>query len=381
MKLKKVFCLLLSILLVGLSACSSSNNQNSNQSDNLSQSTNEEENVNTTTSEFPNGEVKVYNWGEYIDPEVITDFEKEYGIKVIYDMFETNEEMYPIIQFGSVEYDCICPSEYMIEKMINENLLKELDFTKMPNAQSKIGEKYWNIIDQVDEGRKHSVPYMAGSVGILYNKTLLDEKGLPYPEHWSDLWKEEYKDEILMQNSVRDAFMVALKKNGLSANTLNEDDIKLATDDLISQKPLVQAYVVDQVRDKMINGEALIGVIYSGEVKYVSNEAEGTYEYGYVLPEEGTNIWVDAWCIPHNSQNVENAHKWINYMCDVNVAVKNAEFLTYESPVEEAHPLISEDCKLDENMSLNDNPKNEVYGDLGEEGTNLYNEYWKKIKS
>ena len=334
---------------------------------------------NFDNSNFPNGEVKVYNWGEYIDPELITNFENEYGIKVVYDMYETNEEMYPIIELGSVKYDCICPSEYMIEKLINKDLLLELDFSKIPNSK-QVGERYWKIIDQVDSGRKHSVPYMAGSVGILYNKTLLDEKGLPYPKHWSDLWNEEYKDEVLMQNSVRDCMMVALKKNGVSMNTLDENEIKKASDELISQKPLVQAYVVDQVRDKMIAGEAMVAVIYSGEVLYVSNEAADTYEFGYVLPDEGTNIWVDAWCIPKNCENIENAHKWIDYICDVEVAVKNAEFITYESPIEQAKPLIADDCKLDENMSLNDNPKNEVFRDLGEEGTNLYNDYWKKIK-
>ena len=330
-------------------------------------------------NKYPNGEVKVYNWGEYIDPEVITDFENQYGIKVIYDMYETNEEMYPIIELGSVKYDCICPSEYMIEKLINNNLLMELDYSQIPNSNN-IGEKYWKIIDQVDNGRKHSLPYMAGSVGILYNKTLLDEKGLPYPAHWVDLWNKAYAGEILMQNSVRDCMMVAQKKNGVSMNTLNEDEIRQCSDDLIAQKPLVQAYVVDQVRDKMVAGEAMVAVIYSGEVLYVSNEASDTYEYGYVLPDEGTNIWVDGWCIPKNSENIENAHKWLNYMCDVNVGVKNAEFITYESPIEEAKTLIADDCKLDENMSLNDNPKNEVFRDLGEDGTNLYNEYWKKIK-
>lgn len=335
---------------------------------------------NNDSSKYPNGEVKVYNFGEYIDPDVITDFENEYGIKVVYDMFETNEEMYPIVELGSVKYDCICPSEYMIEKLINENLLMELDFSQIPNAKDRIGEKYWNIIDQVDKGRKHSVPYMAGSVGILYNKTLLDEKGLPYPKHWSDLWNEAYNKEILMQNSVRDCMMVALKKNGYSMNTLNEEEIKDATNELIQQKPLVQAYVVDQVRDKMVAGEAMVAVIYSGEVLYVSNEADDKYEFGYVLPDEGTNIWLDAWCIPKNSENKENAYKWLNYMCDLDVAIKNAEFITYESPIEDAKDLISPDCKLDENMSLNNNPKNEVFRDLGEEGTELYNNYWKQIK-
>lgn len=328
---------------------------------------------------YENGEVYVYNWGEYIDPTCIDMFEDEYHIKVIYDMFETNEEMYPQIEKGSVSYDCICPSEYMIEKMKENDLLYELDFDKIPEykniSKDSIGYLRQANID------KYSVPYMQGSVGILYNKTLLDEKGLPYPETWADLWKEEYKGEILMQNSVRDAFMVALKKNGLSMNTTSDKELEMATYDLIEQKPLVQAYVVDQVRDKMVSGEAMIGVIYSGEVLYVSHESED-YEYKYVLPSEGTNVWYDAWVITKDSKNIDNAHKWLDFMCRPDIAKMNCEFITYESPNTEALKIIDSEYILDDSIVINNAPssKNEIYRHLGE-AEELYNEKWKRVKS
>lgn len=328
---------------------------------------------------YENGEVYVYNWGEYIDPECIDLFEDEYHIKVIYDMFETNEEMYPQIERGSVSYDCICPSEYMIEKMKDNDLLLELDFGKIPEYKniSKDSISYLSVAGT----DKYAIPYMGGSVGILYNKTLLDEKGLPYPESWADLWKDEYKGEILMQNSVRDAYMVALKKNGFSMNSTSDKELEMATYDLIEQKPLVQAYVVDQVRDKMVSGEAMIGVIYSGEVLYVSHENED-YEYKYVIPTEGTNVWYDAWVIPKNSKNVENAYKWLDFMCRPDVAKMNCEFITYESPNEEALKIIDDEYILDDSIVINNssNDKNEIFRYLGE-AEELYNEKWKRLKS
>ena len=330
---------------------------------------------------YENGEVYVYNWGEYIDPEVIDMFEEEYDIKVIYDMFETNEEMYPIIEKGTVIYDVICPSEYMIQKMIDNNLLQELDKSKIPNL-SNMNREQMNFMSQVDKGNKYAVPYLGGTVGILYNKTLLDEKNLPYPKSWADLWNEEYKGEILMQNSVRDAFMVSLKKNGYSMNSKNEYEINIAKNDLVSQKPLVQAYVVDQVRDKMINGEAILGVIYSGEVLYVQSEAEGTYEYKYVLPTEGTNVWLDGFVIPKNSKNVDNAHKWIDFLCRADIAKLNTEFVTYETPNDAAYALLDDEYKLEGDI-VEDYTKNnnEIFEYLGENIDALYNDKWKEIKS
>ena len=366
--------LALAMVLTTISACSNTATPNAEnnavEADNAAVQDNNESNV-----------LSVYNWGEYIDPEVITMFEQETGIRVNYDMFETNEEMYPRIEKSAASYDCICPSEYMIEKMIKNDLLQEVDKSSMKYYNNLNKEKL-AMMDQVDNGNKYAVPYMCGTVGILYNKTLLDEKKLPYPETWADLFKEEYKDEILMQNSVRDAFMVALKKNGYSMNSTDANELDKATDDLVAQKPLVQAYVVDQVRDKMIAGEAAIGVIYSGEVIYIKTEAaDNGYEYKYVLPKEGTNVWIDGWVIPKNAKNVENANKWIDFMCREDVAKMNAEFITYESPNDAANKIINSDYKLEGDIIVDyTKNNNEVFKYLGDEVDDMYNERWKKIK-
>ena len=236
-------------------------------------------------SSAENGEVIVYNWGEYIDPETLSLFEEETGIKVVYDEYDTNETMYPKVEAGASAYDVICPSDYMIQKMIDNDLLAEINFDNIPNLKN-IGQQYFEQSKEFDPENKYSVPYCFGTVGILYNKTMVSGP----IDSWSVLWDEQYADNILMQDSVRDAFMVALKLNGYSMNTLDETELQAAKNSLIEQKPLVQAYVIDQVRDKMIGDEAAIGVIYSGEAIYTQRENENLE---YVIPKEGTNVWID----------------------------------------------------------------------------------------
>ena len=328
--------------------------------------------------------VMVYNAGEYIDPEVPKLFEKETGIKVVYDTFETNEEMYPVIQAGGVIYDAVCPSDYMIEKMMQNHLLQEVDFNNVPNIK-EIGKDYMKMCEQFDPGNKYVVPYTTGTVGILYNKKMLDELGVPYPTKWADLWNPKLKGEILMQDSVRDAFMVALKKEGHSMNTVSDAELDEALQDLIKQKPLVQAYVVDQVRDKMIGEEAAAGVIYSGEILYVQGELEGTdVEVDYVIPEEGTNVWFDGWVIPWNAKHKENAEKWMNFLCRPDIAAKNFEYITYPTPNVGALALL--DKSYTENKALFPDmkevlKKGEVYTYLGEENEAKYNNRWKILKA
>ena len=274
------------------------------------------------------GEVYVYNWGEYIDEEVISMFEEETGIKVVYDMFETNEDMYPVIEAGGRTYDVVCPSDYMIQKMVENNMLAELNFDNIPNV-SQIDPEYMERSRSFDPENKFSVPYCWGTVGILYNTSMVAPEDVP--TRWSDLWDEKFSGEILMQDSVRDAFMVALKSLGYSMNSENEAELGQARDLLIRQKPLVQAYVIDQVRDKMIGGEAAVGVIYSGEMLYIQEEVEAQgldYELEYVIPEEGTNVWIDSWVIPSNAKNKENAEAWINFMCRPDIAKMNFEYIT-----------------------------------------------------
>lgn len=329
------------------------------------------------------GEVYVYNWGEYIDEEVISMFEEETGIKVVYDMFETNEEMYPIIDAGAVTYDVVCPSDYMIQKMIENNMLAEIDFDQVPNI-TQIDPQFMERSKSFDPENKYSVPYCWGTVGILYNTSMVAPEDAP--TKWSDLWDEKFSGEILMQDSVRDAFMVALKSLGYSANTTSDAELEEAKNLLITQKPLVQAYVVDQVRDKMIGGEAALGVIYSGEMLYIQEEVENLgldYNLEYVIPEEGTNVWIDSWVIPANAKNKENAQAWINFLCRPDIAKMNFEYITYPTPNKGAFDLLDEDTRNNKAIfpDIDSLENSEVFKYLGDEADSLYNNKWKEVKS
>jgi len=330
-------------------------------------------------------ELYVYNWGEYIDEDVVAQFEEETGITVVYDLFETNEEMYPIIEAGAVAYDVVCPSDYMIQKMLENDLLAEINFDNVPNID-QIDPTYMEMSKAFDPENKYSVPYCWGTVGILYNTKRLEELGVEPPKKWADLWDERLNGEILMQDSVRDAFMVALKKDGHSMNTDDEAELQQAKQALIDQKPLVQAYVIDQVRDKMIGGEAAVGVIYSGEMLYIQEEVANLgldYTLEYVIPEEGTNLWLDSWVIPKNAPNKENAEKWINFLCQPEIAKANFEYITYPTPNKGAFELLDEE--LQNNKAVfpdHDSLTNsEVFRYLGDETDAIYNDLWKEVKS
>ena len=330
-------------------------------------------------------ELYVYNWGDYIDDEVVAMFEEGTGIKVTYDMFETNEEMYPVIEAGAVTYDVVCPSDYMIQKMIENDMLAEINFENVPNI-SQINPEYMEMSRSFDPENRYSVPYCWGTVGILYNTKRLEELGVEPPKSWMDLWDPALKGEILMQDSVRDAFMVALKGLGYSMNTIDEKELQQAKDLLIQQKPLVQAYVIDQVRDKMIGGEAAVGVIYSGEMLYIQEGVKNLgldYSLEYVVPEEGTNLWLDSWVIPKNAQNKENAEKWINFLCRPDIALRNFEYITYSTPNQGAFDLL--DPEIQENKAvfpdLDSLENSEVYRYLGDEEEGVYNALWKEVKS
>ncbi len=321
-------------------------------------------------------QVIVYNWGEYIDPEVIDMFEEEMGINVVYEEFETNESMYPKVQAGAVSYDVVCPSDYMIQRMIENDLLAEINWDNIPNIQY-IGQEYMEMSQAFDSENKYSVPYCWGTVGILYNKTMVDEP----VDSWSILWDEKYADQILMQNSVRDAFGIALKYSGYSLNSTDLDELEAAKSLLIEQKPLVQAYVIDQVRDKMISGEAAIGVIYSGEAIYTQSENP---DLEYVIPKEGSNIWLDSWVIPKNAKNQENAEAFINFLCRPDIAKMNFDYITYSTPNTAARELIEDDTIRNSKIAfpaLSELTNCETYQYLGTKFDEIYNELWREIKS
>ena len=318
----------------------------------------------------------VYNWGEYIDPEVLTIFEEETGINVVYEEFETNEILYPKVSSGAIAYDVVCPSDYMIQRMIENDLLTEINFDNIPNIKN-IGKQYMEQSRQFDPENKYSVPYCWGTVGILYNKTMVDEP----VDSWSILWNPKYKDNILMQDSVRDAFGATLKYLGYSLNSTDLDELTESKNLLIEQKPLVQAYVIDQVRDKMIGNEAALGVIYSGEAIYTQKENPNLE---YVIPKEGSNIWIDSWVIPKNAEHKENAEKFINFLCRPDIALMNFEYITYSTPNEAARELIEDESIRNSEIAFPDLSKYdnlETFQYLGTEADQVYGDLWNKVKS
>ena len=322
-------------------------------------------------------QVFIYNWGEYLDPEVITMFEEETGIEVVYDEFETNEIMFAKLAQDTSAYDVICPSDYMVAKMIEEDMLQPLDWSELPSATDNIGDQYYRSAESFDPGNEYFVPYCWGTIGILYNKTMVNET----VDSWDILWDEKYSGEILMQDSIRDAFMVALSKNGYSINSTDPAELETAAQSLIDQAPLVQAYVIDQVRDKMIGNEAALGVIYSGEAIYTQRENS---DLEYVVPKEGSNVWLDGWCITKGAKNAENAHKWIEFMCRPDIALLNFDFITYSTPNEATREMIEDEDIRNSPIAF---PSDEVldrcdtFSYLGPEAHAMYNELWKKVKS
>lgn len=295
-----------------------------------------------------NVSLNIYNWGLYISDgsdesvDVISAFEELTGIKVNYTTFDTNESMYAKLKSGGASYDVIFPSDYMLGKMANEGMLLPLNKENIPNLAG-ISELY--LDKEYDPGNVYSVPYMWCMVGITYNKDMVDEADLE--QGWNLLWDPRYTGQILQFNNSRDCFAMALKTLGRSMNPTSTQDIDDALVKLQEQKPLVQAYVMDEVFDKMEGGEAALAPYYTGDGLTMIAENPSL---GMFLPEEGTLQCVDAMCIPASSQNQEAAEMFINYMCEVDVALQNALFVQYTSPVEAVRELLPAELRDSELM-------------------------------
>ncbi|MBM7583339.1 spermidine/putrescine transport system substrate-binding protein [Caldicoprobacter guelmensis] len=275
-------------------------------------------------------QLKVYNWGDYIDETVIDEFEKKYNIDVIYDTFATNEEMYVKIKGGGADYDVAIPSDYMIERMIKEGMLEKIDFSNVPNYKY-IDERFKNL--PYDPNNEYSVPYMWGTVGILYNKKMVKEP----VDSWKILWDEKYKKQIFMLDSSRDSIGVALKMLGYSLNTRNMDELEQAKEALIRQKPLVLSYVSDEVKNAMISGQAALAVVWSGDAVYTKRENP---DLEYAIPKEGSNLWVDAMVILKGTKNKKVAEQFINFMCEPEIAYRNTTYIGYSTPHTEARKML-----------------------------------------
>lgn len=316
--------------------------------------------------------IKVYNWGDYIDKTVLESFEKDTGIKVIYDEFATNEDMYAKLKAGGSDYDVAIPSDYTIKRMIDEDMLYEIDMNNVPNYKY-IDKRFTNL--DFDPDNKYSVPYMWGTVGILYNKKVVTEP----VDSWKVLWDEKYDKQILMLDSQRDSIGITLKMLGYSLNSKSEKELEEAKEMLIKQKPLVLAYVGDEVKDKMIGEEAALAVVWSGDAIFMKRENPNLE---YVIPKEGSNIWFDSMVIPKVSKHKKEAEAFINYMCKTEIALKNAEFIGYSTPHTEAKGLLPADLTSDKTVypGENDLQNSEVFGDLAD-SLAQYDRIWTEIKS
>ena len=321
-------------------------------------------------SNEPKENLVIYNWGEYMNEDIIKDFEKETGINVTYAEYDSNENMYSKVKSNSGEYDIAIPSDYMIERMIKEDMLEKINFENIPNMKN-IDKNLIDMSKNFDKENSYSIPYSFGTLGIVYNSKEVKES----IDSFEAIFDKEYSGQILMIDSVRDAFTCALKLQGNSLNETNDNNIKNALELLKKQKPLVQAYANDQIRDKMISGEAKLGVYFSGDSSYMIKENS---DLKYVVPKEGTNLWIDSIVILKGSKNKENAEKFINYLLDKEVAYKNYKEILIATPNVEAKELLDNDGLVDEILYPSKEVMNkcEVYKYLGQEVDEIYNTAW-----
>jgi Spermidine/putrescine-binding periplasmic protein len=321
--------------------------------------------------------LKVFNWGEYIDMDVISAFEEEFDVRVIYDTFESNEAMYSKISAGSVSYDVIFPSDYMVERMIKEDMLEELDYSKIPNL-SNIQEDLLNA--DFDPEQKYSVPYFWGTVGIVYDQTIVKANEVT---SWDILWNEKYNQQIYMYNSSRDSMMVALKRLGYSMNTQDQSQIAAATAALIEQKPIVYGYVTDEVISSMANSQAALAVVYSGDATSIMRENSNM---AYAIPKEGSNIWIDPMVIPKSAEEKDLAHEFINFLARADIALLNTEEVGYSTPNNATLDLLSAEGEewitwLSYNPDLDTLTNMEFFHAGSDELLEIYNKAWEDVIS
>lgn len=367
-----------------LTSCSSSTKENTDEDDEVSVQTLTVSNPEYYTRFKDKGiSINVYNWGEYISTgadegtlDVNSEFEKLTGIKVNYTNYATNEELYAKLKGGGAAYDVIIPSDYMISKMIKEKLVQPLDMNNIPNFKY-IMDNFRN--QAYDPSNEYSVPYTWGTVGIIYDETMID-----IPEEdidWDLLWNEDYADQILMFDNPRDAFAIAELMQGYSLNTENPDELEDAARKLRQQKKIVQGYVMDEIFDKMGAGDALIAPYYAGDALTILDENE---DLNFVVPKSGTNLFIDAMCIPSSARQKEAAEMYINFMCEPDIAFANIDYICYSTPHQAAFDMLDEDVR-ESHVSYPDSQfiadKTTVFVNLSDDANLEMQNLWTEMKS
>lgn len=316
----------------------------------------------------------VYNWGEYIDPELIDAFEEETGIHVVYETFDSNEAMYTKVQQGGSSYDIAVPSEYMIETMIEDDMLIELDHSLLPNLKN-IDPYFLDL--PFDPGNKYSTPYFWGTVGIVYNPSMVPED-LTF-ESWEDLWDKRLEGKVFLVDGSREVMGMGLNSLGYSLNLKEDSALREATDKLIKLTPNVKAIIGDEITPLMINNEATVALTWSGQAADMMWENE---ELDFAVPKEGSNLWFDNFVIPKTSKNIEGAHAFINFMLDAENNAQNADYVGYSTPNAAAWELMDEEVISDERFypDVELRERLEVYENLGLNWLGKYNEYFLEFK-
>ena len=325
-------------------------------------------------------EITVYNWGQYISDgtddslDVIAAFEEETGIHVNYITFDSNESMYTKLKTGGASYDVIIPSDYMIAKLIEEDMLEPLDFDNIPNY-ANIDEAFRD--QAYDPENLYTVPYTWGTVGLIYNRQYVSDEDA---QSWSCLWNSKYAGKILMFDNPRDAFAIAESILGYSLNSTDENELRQCADLLAKQKPVLQAYVMDQIFDKMQRGEAWIAPYYAGD--YLTMVEENP-DLGFSHPQEGFNIFIDAMCIPKGCQNKAGAEAFINFLCRPDVSAANLDCIGYSTPISAAKAYMDEDV-ISSPVSYPDDEtlaRSESFSALPVQATQTMNDLWLSVKT
>lgn len=329
--------------------------------------------LNSSQGYSSKNKLTIYNWGDYIDADLIEQFEKEAGITVVYETFDSNEAMMTKIEQGGTAYDVAVPSEYMIDKMIQEDLLLPLDHEKLSNLNN-IDDRFMDL--PFDPKNKYSIPYFWGTVGIVYNSKMLGDIEI---NSWSDLWDPRLKNEILLVDGAREVMGMGLNSLGYSLNDLNHDHLNEAKKKLDTLMPNVKAIVGDESRMLLENEEASIGLVWSGVASEIMAENE---DLEFVVPKEGSNLWFDNMVIPKTAKNVEAAHQFINFMLDAEVAAQNTEYVSYATPNKEALNYLPKEIVNDERFypAPELTERLEVYENLGKKNLAYYNELFLRFK-
>ena len=317
--------------------------------------------------------IAVYNWGDYIDEDLIAKFEKETGYKVVYSTFDSNEAMMTKLNQGGTHFDVVVPSEYAIQKMVEDDLLQPIDKSLLPNLKN-IDERFMDLA--FDPGNTYSVPYFWGTVGIVYNPAMLNGRVIT---SWNDLWDEELENKILLVDGAREVIGMGLNSLHYSLNDTNEEHLQEAKDKLDTLTPNIKAIVGDEIKMLLAQEEAAVGLVWSGDAADIMWDNE---DIDYVVPEEGSNLWFDNMVIPKTSKNVDGAHQFINFMLDPENAAQNADYVGYSTPNTAALEILGEEVSGDERFyppaELTD--RLEVYDNLGKKMLAHYNELFLEFK-